>query len=367
MDAAVRKRKITETSVIGIIANVFLSAFKAFVGLISGSVAVILDAVNNLTDALSSVITIIGVKLAGRKPDDKHPFGHGRLEYFTTIIISVIVLSAGISSLWESIKKIISPIKPDFKISSIIIIVVAVIVKLLLGYFVKNRGVKYNSDALVASGKDATFDAIISASTLLSAVAALVFNVGIDGYLGVIISVFIIKSGFEMLIEGISSVLGGRADSETTIAIKRDINSIPGVLGAYDLILHNYGPDSAIGSIHIEISDTMAAGEIHKLTRQIQSLIYEKYKIFLTVGVYAIDSVHTKEREEIAKLALTHEGVLGTHGIYFDEEARLLSLDVLVDFSVKDRVGLCKVLTEEISKLIPGYKIIINFDANYSD
>lgn len=367
MEANLRKKKITQTSVIGIGANVFLSAFKATVGIISGSVAVILDAINNLTDALSSLITIIGVKLAGRKPDEKHPFGHGRIEYFTAIIISVIVLSAGVSSLVESVKKIISPTLPDFSVTSIIIIIAAVIVKLFLGRFVKARGEKYNSDALVASGTDALFDAIISASTLLSAIAAMAFKVSIDGILGVIISLFIIKSGYEMLTVGISSILGGRADSELTVAIKKEITEIPGVQGAYDLILHNYGPDSAIGSIHIEISDTMAASELHKLTRTIQNLVYTKYHIFLTVGVYAIDSVHEKEREKINQIATGYDGVLGTHGIYFDNELKILSLDVVVDFSVKDRGKLCKDITRDISDIVPGYKITINLDANYSD
>lgn len=367
MDSLVRKKKITETSIIGVVANVLLSAFKAAVGIVSGSVAIILDAINNLTDALSSVITIIGVKLAGKKPDEKHPFGHGRIEYFTAMIISAIIIAAGISAFVESVKKIISPSMPVFSTASVIIIVVAIIVKLILGRFVRARGKKYKSDALVGSGTDAMFDAIVSASTLISAVAAMVFDINIDGVLGAVISIFIIKSGYEILIEGMGGVLGTRADSETTISIKRDITAIPGVLGAYDLMLHNYGPDFAIGSIHIEISDTMAASDIHKLTRTIQGVINEKYHIFLTVGVYAVDDVHTKEREEISNLALNHEGVLGTHGIYFDSEAKVLSLDVLIDFSVKDSRTLYNELISEISVLVPDYRVVVNFDTNYSD
>lgn len=367
MDPIYRKKKITQTSVVGIAANVFLSAFKAAIGIFSGSVAIILDAVNNLTDALSSVITIIGVKLASKKPDDKHPFGHGRIEYFTTIIISLIVLGAGLSSMIESVKKIIHPELPNFNYTAIIIIVAAVIVKILLGAYVKRQGKKLNSDALIASGTDASFDAILSASTLISVIAAMFFDLSIDGILGAVISVFIIKAGFELLTEGIGNVLGGRADSETTKAIKQTINEMPNVLGSYDLILHNYGPDYAIGSVHIEIDDTISAAEIHKMTRNIQNTILDKFKIFLTVGVYAVDSAHKEDRDKINKTALTHEGVLGTHGIYFDEEEKLLSLDVVIDFSIKNKAEFCKTLQSEIKEICPDYNVVVNFDANYTD
>ena len=367
MDPSVRQKKITQTSIIGIIANVFLAAFKAAVGLISGSIAIVLDAVNNLTDALSSVITIIGVKLAGRRPDEKHPFGYGRIEYFSAIIISVIVLAAGVTSLIESVKKIFNPELPDISVVTIIIVALAVVVKFFLGRYVKAQGKKYNSDALVASGSDASFDAIISAATLVGALITLIFHITIDGYLGAVISLFIIKAGIEMLLESVSSVMGNRADSETTREIKETVRGVDGVMGAYDLILHNYGPDFAIGSVHVEIPDTMEAGDIHRLTRQVQSAVLEKFRVFLTVGVYAVDSVHTAEREQITELAMAHDGVMGAHGIFIDDDKKTASLDIVIDFTVKDKAALSAALTEEIRGILPGYEVSINFDANYSD
>ena len=158
-----REKQIIKTSIIGIIANVFLASFKAGVGLLSHSVAVVLDAVNNLSDALSSIITIIGTKLAAKEPDKKHPLGHGRYEYLTAMVISVIVLYAGFTSLIESVKKIISPEKPDYSTISLIIIAVAVLVKIILGTYVKKVGRDVKSDSLIASGTDALFDSIISA------------------------------------------------------------------------------------------------------------------------------------------------------------------------------------------------------------
>ena len=367
-DTVLREKQITKTSLIGIIANIFLAGFKALVGLISGSIAIVLDAVNNLTDALSSVITIAGIKLAKRKPDNEHPFGHGRVEYFSAIIISGIVLAAGIMSFIESVKKIINPEMPDYTTMTIIIVAVAVVVKLLLGRYVKAQGEKYNSEALVASGADASFDAIISSSTLLGAFITLIFHITVDGIIGAIIAVFIIKAGIELFMDAIGSVMGARPDSETTKAIKQTIREIDGVNGAYDLVLHDYGPDKAIGSVHIEIPADMNAEEVHRLTKKIQLVVLEQYHIFLTVGIYAIDEAHNPQREKINALALAHSGVLGTHGIYIDDEAKYTSFDVLTDFTVANRDILASEIVSEVTDcILPGYTVDLSFDTNYSD
>ena len=194
-----RNSQIIRTSWIGIVANVFLAGFKAAVGLLANSVAIVMDAVNNLSDALSSVITIVGTKLSQRPADRKHPFGHGRIEYFSAIIIAVIVLSAGVTSLLESAKKILNPTQPEYTHTTLIVIAVAIIVKLVLGRYVKNKGVQLNSDALIASGSDALFDAIITLTTLVSAGVMLLWGISLDGILGVLISIVIIKAGIEML------------------------------------------------------------------------------------------------------------------------------------------------------------------------
>ena len=194
-----REKTIIRTSIIGIIANVFLAAFKAVVGVLSHSIAIILDAVNNLSDAGSSLITIVGTKLAGREPDKKHPFGYGRIEYLSAMIISVIVLYAGVTSLVESVKQILHPETPEYTTASLVIVAVAVVVKILLGRYVKSVGVRVKSDSLVNSGEDATLDSIISASTLVAAAIFLLFHLSLEAWLGAVISLVIIKSGIEML------------------------------------------------------------------------------------------------------------------------------------------------------------------------
>ena len=194
-----REKTIIRTSIIGIIANVFLAAFKAVIGIMTHSIAIVLDAVNNISDAGSSLITIVGTKLAGKEPDKKHPFGYGRIEYLSAMIISVIVLYAGITSFVESVKQIIHPETPEYNTVSLIIVAVAVVVKILLGRYVKGVGEKVNSDSLINSGEDATLDSIISASTLVAAGIFMIFHISLEAWLGAIIAVVIIKSGIEML------------------------------------------------------------------------------------------------------------------------------------------------------------------------
>ena len=209
-----------------------LRRFKAAVGLVTNSIAIVLDAVNNISDAGSSLITIVGTKLAGKEPDKKHPFGYGRIEYLSAMIISVIVLYAGITSLMESVKQIFHPETPDYSAVSLIIVAVAVVVKILLGRYVKGVGEKVNSDSLINSGEDATLDSIISASTLVAAGIFLIFHVSLEAWLGAVISLVIIKSGVEMLRDTISQILGERNDAELAKAIKETVTGFPGCAGS---------------------------------------------------------------------------------------------------------------------------------------
>ena len=361
-----REQGITRTSIIGVIVNVLLSGFKALIGLISGSISIVLDAVNNLTDAVSSVVTIVGIRLARKKPDEKHPFGHGRIEYFSAIIVAGIVIAAGVTSLYESVQKIFHPEMPDYSAASVIIVAAAVLVKIILGRYVIGQGKKYQSEALVASGSDASFDAILSASTLLGIGITLLFHITLDGWIGAVIAVFIIRAGWEILMESVSSVIGNRPDSEVSRAIRGTVSDHPEVLGAYDLVLHDYGPDYAIGSVHIEIPAEMTADQIHRLTRAISEEVMQKYHVILTIGIYAIDSSHQELRESIRRTAMEHAGVLGTHAIYIDDQEKTITIDVITDFEV-DRAALKEDLEGHIQEYLPGYRSDINFDNNFSD
>ena len=365
-----REKTIVRTSVVGIAANVMLAGFKAVVGLVSHSIAVILDAVNNLSDALSSVITIIGAKLGAKQPDRKHPLGYGRIEYLSSMLVSAIVLYAGITALVESIKKIINPEVAEYSIVSLIIIAVAIAVKLVLGAYVKRQGRKVNSSALVASGSDASFDAILSASVLASAIVQLLWSVPLEAYVGVLISAFIIKAGIEMMVETLNDIIGKREDAETTRELKRVICEEEQVMGAYDVTLFNYGPDRNYASVHIELPDTMTVDEVDRITRRVQQDVYQKTGIILTgIGVYSYntsDDEAAHMRNAIQKAVLSHEWALQMHGFYADTESKTIRFDVVMSFDV-DRKEALETLYKEIQALYSDYCLQIVPDVDVSD
>ncbi|MBQ7246823.1 MAG: cation transporter [Lachnospiraceae bacterium] len=365
-----RSKVIVRTSVIGIAANILLAGFKAAIGLISNSIAVVLDAVNNLSDALSSVITIIGTKLAGRPADKKHPMGHGRIEYLSAMIIAAIVLYAGITSLIESIKKIIDPETADYSTVSLIIIGVAILTKIFLGRYVKKTGERVNSGSLIASGSDAMFDAILSASVLASAIIFLTTGISLEAYVGVVISGFIIKAGIEMMMDTLGDILGRRPSQELSRKIKDIINSESEVRGAYDLFLNDYGPNRFYGSVHIELRDTMTVEEVDILTRRIEERIFVETGVIMTgVGVYSYNTQDTEAahvRNQIVQQVMSHDWALQLHGFHLDSEKKIIRFDVVMSFDIERKEGL-EIITREVTEMFPQYSFMIVPDVDISD
>ncbi len=361
-----RQEKIIKTSIIGIVVNLILVAFKAFVGIVTNSIAITLDAVNNLTDALSSIITIIGAKLANRPPDKNHPYGYGRIEYFSSVIIAVIVLWAGITAFMESWPKIFTPDVTNYSTVSLVIIAVAIVVKLALGRYVKSVGEDINSQALVASGSDALFDSILSLSTLVAALISIFFHISLEGILGVIISIVIIKASIDMIRETLDSMIGARVDSELSRKIKDSICELPEVYGAYDLSLHNYGPEEMQGSVHVEVDDSLTALEIHNLTRQISIKIYNEFSIILTVGIYARNNKFDDIRNDLYEIASKYEEIIEIHGFIVYETQNLITFDMIVDFDA-DREKVKSRILKEIEQKHPQYTYQVIDDYDVSD
>ena len=366
-----REKTIVKTSIISIISNIVLAMFKAAIGLMASSIAIISDAVNNLSDALSSIITIIGTKLAIKTPDKNHPYGYGRIEYMTSLVVSVIVLYAGVTSLVESVKKIIKPDQPDYTSVTLIILSSGIIVKFILGIYVKNKGKEVNSDSLQASGSDAFNDAVLSISVLVSALIYIFFKISIEAYIGVLLSAFIIKSGLELIKQAVDNMLGTRVESTLARSIKKEITKEKDVQGAYDLILNDYGPDNYLGSVHIEVNDTLSISQVDRISRNITKKIKDKYGVLLhTVGIY---SVNTKDkdiintRKEISKIVLSHKGILQIHGFYIDEKEKTITFDIIIDFNEKNREEIYKKIYEEVQNKYKDYKINITLDVDYSD
>ena len=366
-----REKTVIKTSIISIISNLILSGFKAFVGFLANSIAIISDAVNNLSDALSSIITIVGTKLAGKAPDKNHPYGYGRIEYMTSFIVSGIVLYAGITAMVESVKKIIEPEVSDYSTITLVILIAGIIVKFLLGIYVKKKGKEVNSDSLVASGSDAFNDAILSISVLFSAIVYMIFGISLEAYVGLIVSLFIIKAGVELIKESVDNMLGARVESDLARKIKKEVIKEKEVQGAFDLILNDYGPDKYLGSIHIEVPDTLSVADVDKISRNITKNVMKKYGVILhTVGVYSIntkDKKIIKIQKDVRDIVFSHKGILQMHGFYLDEIEKSISFDIIIDFNIKNREEVYRQIYDEIQSKYDEYKINITLDIDISD
>lgn len=366
-----RENIVIKTSIISICANLILVGFKMSVGFLSNSIAIISDAINNLSDVLSSIVTIIGTKLAGKAPDKEHPYGHGRVEYISSLIVSGIVLYAGITALVESAKKIFIPEEVNYSAATLVVLTTGIAIKFALGLFVKKKGHDVKSDSLVASGTDAFNDALLSISVLASAIIFLLSGVNLEAYVGVLLSLFIVRTGIELIKESIDNMLGSRVESKLARSIKHEVTKEPGVKGAFDLVLHDYGPDKYLGSIHIEVEDNLMAATLDKMSRNITKRVSEKYGVILhTIGVY---SINTRDKQAVAakrkveKIVFAHKEILQMHGFYLDDEDKTISFDVIVDFKADNREKTYRDIYDEVQKEFNDYKLNITLDVDTSD
>lgn len=365
-----RSKIIIKTSIKAIIVNFLLVIFKAIVGVLANSIAIVLDAVNNFSDAISSIITIVGAKLANKAPDKEHPYGHGRVEYIASVIIALIILLAGATSLKESVEKIIVPSDVNYSAVSIVVVTVAIFVKFFLGRYVKNTGKKIDSQSLIASGTDAFFDAVVSISTLVAAIINIVWGLKIEGYIGIVISLLIIKSGVEILKETLNTIVGTRADSELSKKLKERINEFDEVYGTYDLILHSYGPTKIIGAANIQVDETMTAKRIHGLSKKIQSVIYKEFGIILILGIYATnekDEYAVQIENDLKQIIADYKEIIQLHGFYADNENKTINFDIIIDFSADNPSKIKAEVIDRIKEKYPEYKYYVVIDSDFSD
>lgn len=371
-----RDRKIIRASLTGIIINIVLASFKLVIGRMTGAIAITLDAVNNLTDSLSSIITIAATKLSLKPADHGHPYGYGRIEYLSSAIISAIVLYAGISSLIESVSKIAHPGKPEYSAAALLVLAVGVIVKIFLYRFVKRTADAVGSKALKASAEEARFDIFLSSSVLIAAVLMLTVGIDIEAFIGTAIAVLIIRSGIELLKEAVDDLLGTRIPSELSKAVKKTICSHENVYGAYDLILHSYGPSRMEGSVHIEVPDYLNASQIDSLIHKIVEDVYREHSITLTgISIYSRNTTSQtamKIREEIAEMLRQYSNVIEMHGFYLDEIQKQLRYDVVISFQKKDRGSLARKkeyeeIVQRTREKYPQYRVRVSLDSDVSD
>lgn len=366
-----RAKLIFKISIVGIVANIFLAGFKAIIGFLAHSIAITMDAVNNLTDAISSVVTIVGTYLSGKEPDKKHPFGYGRIEYLSTFAIGIIILYAGVTAGIESVKGILHPATPEYQGVMLLIISAAVVTKVILGLIFTKKGKEVDSDALSASGKEALFDALISVSTIVAAILYMTIHISIEAYLGVAIALLIVKSGIEILGETISKILGEGASVDLVKKVKKTIAEHEGVNGAYDLVFNNYGHDIYVASVHIEVDDKLSANEIDILTRRITEDVKCEHNVLLTaIGIYShstTDEEVIRMREKVSRIATAYEHVNQVHGFYVDQEEKKIRFDMVISFDEKNRLDLYTHVIEDLKKAFPEYEISAGMDVDFNE
>lgn len=366
-----RNSEIIKTSIVGVIGNLILAIFKIIIGFASNSVSIKADALNNAGDSLSSIITIIGTRLSERDANQKHPFGYGRIEYLSSLFIGLLIVLAGMISTIESIKRIIHPEANDYSLLTLGIIAGAILVKLAIGFYTRNRGEALESVPLIASGKDALNDSIASGATLAAGIIYNLSGIGIEAYVALVISFLIIKNGFETLFNTLSSLLGEQADISLARAIKRSILTFPEVEDVFDLTIHNYGPEKLIGSAHIAIPDSLTAAWVDNLQRAITKKVYEDTGVeMLGITIYAVNSTDTEAiavRESVRKLAEQNPNVRAVHGFYLDNVDKVISFEAETDFNSGDEDLICQDLLQRVGSEYPDYDINVTINHNIDD
>ena len=364
-----RDKQIIKVSIHGILTNIALVIFKAIVWFLSNSIAIVLDALNNLSDVVSSLVTIIWIKLSSKKPDKEHPYWHWRIEYLAATVIAIIILLAWIAAAKESIEKIIHPVETHYTIVTIIVVTVAIFVKYFLSKYFTKEWKKLNSWSLSASWADAMNDCLIAWSTLVAALISIFFHIGIEWYIWVIIAIFIIKTWIEILKDTVNEMIGTRADPELITKLKAKIQSHEWVLWVYDMMLHNYGPNKIIGTAHIQVNDDMTAKEIHRLTREIQVWIYNEFGIIITIWIYASndDWEFGKIKEELNQIIKNYENIIQMHGFYVDDSTNNISFDLIFDYKEEHPEKIVRKIKKEIKSKFPNYDYSVIIDKDISD
>lgn len=367
-DPESREGVVTTVSGLGVIANIFIAAVKVIVGLLTSSVAIISEGINNASDALSAVLTLLGSKLSNRHPDEKHPFGFGRIEYIVSLVIAVVILISGVESLKSSVDAIFHPTDLKINVTTLIIIAATALLKFALGTYTVKMGKQVNSGALIGVGADSRNDAYISLVTIVSALVFLLFGVSIDAYAGIIMSLVILKVGGEILLDTLSELIGRPGKEELASALYKKIRSTPGVINAVDMMLHNYGPDRYSGSVNIEIDHEKTVGEVYEVIHALQLEIMREFNVVMVFGMYAVDNDHEDAKEArayVAKFVRGRDHVKSYHAIYMEPGTNRFYVDLIVDYKLRDWDGLREEFTGYMKEKYPEKEIVLTLETEY--
>lgn len=363
-----REGIIATTSGLGIIVNLLVASIKVIIGLLASSIAIVSEGVNNAADVMSSLLTLIGTKLAGKHPDEKHPFGYGRIEHLTGLVISVIIIVTGVEMLISSVKLVFNPEPISISYITLAIVAVSAVVKFALGAYTQKMGKKADSSALEAVGVDSKGDAYASSITIISALVFLLFHVSIDAYAGILTSLLIIKAGSEIIKDTIGEIIGRPGEEELAKQIYKEVKQTEGILGAADMMLHNYGPERWSGSVNIEIDHDKTVGEVYEAVHELQLRIMHEYHVTMVFGIYAVDNDHEEVkaiRKSIGAFVKEQTEVKSFHAIFLDPKTNYLYVDLVVTYKLRDWDQLEKDFKDYMSKLYPDNEIVLTIETEF--
>ena len=356
-----RDSEIIRASLINIVGNVLLATVKGVTGLMVGSIAFTLDAINSLTDALSSVIAILGTKLAAKAADRDHPFGYGRVEYLSSIVIAVLILTAGITSFIEAIKSIIHPAAPEYTVASLVVMGVAAAVKFGLGFMLMGEGNRLESGSLLGSGTDSLMDGGVSLATCVAGILYMTLGWQIESWLAAGIALLIVKGGISLLADTSSKLLGERVSPDIATQVEREAREIDGVRFASGVVLMDFGPNRLLGAMHVTVDGQMTVAEFDSVARAVQERIHEKCGVTLAgVTPYAdlsSDETLKETRMAIAQTVWLHEDVLELRGLYVNPATATVRFDAISDFDSGDTEELRQELVRSCEEVAPGWTI----------
>lgn len=363
-----REGLMSAASMLGIVVNLFIASAKVVIGFLADSIAIISEGANNASDALSAVLMLVGTKLAGKQPDKEHPFGHGRVEYLTGLGIALVILVTGVDMVIKSIERIIHPEELKISVLSLVIIAVSAVIKFALGTFTLKVGETTESDALVGVGKDCRNDSYVSTVTILSALIFLLFGKSVDAYAGLFTSLLILKAGLDILHATIGDLIGRPGEKELAEKLYKEILATDGVLGAADMMLHNYGPGAFAGSVNVEIDHSETVGDVYQYLHALQLRIMHEYHVTMVFGVYAVDSDHEEVKQirlDIAEFVLARDHVRNFHAVYLEPDTNRIYCDLIVDYDLPDRHALREEFTEYMRKKYPENPLELTIETEF--
>ncbi|OLA68528.1 MAG: cation-efflux pump [Ruminococcus sp. 37_24] len=364
----IRQKYGTLSSIVGIICNVLLFLIKYAMGTLSHSISIVSDAFNNLSDCAGCLVTLLGYKMASKPADKNHPFGHGRMEYLTSLIIAALIIFVGIELLKNSVEKIINPVEIRFSFAVLFSLVFSIAVKLWMAVFNAELGKKINSSVLTATAKDSKSDVIATSATLIALICSLFTALPVDGVMGLLVSVFILKSGYDIVKDTVDELLGKPADPEIINNIKEYVLKNDKIIGIHDLIIHSYGPGNIIGSCHVEVKSNESFTEVHDIVDSIEREIHNNLNILMTIHMDPIevnDMLTNKCKKLVNNIIHSIDSSLDLHDfrIVSGESHTNLIFDLVVPFECKySNEELKQKIDMQLSKENINYYTVIVFD-----